>query len=125
MRKILAVAAVVWCIVGCTNDNKLVIQNDADVDINVNFRATATLVPAHTPQTIPDIPNGTYTYDISVPPVTGATIASVPGSGSIEFQKKATKWLFILSSTVSDNVYSITLSKSTSDDASSTTITSP
>jgi hypothetical protein len=120
MKKMLIAAAVLFSLIGCANDNQLVIRNDADVNIDVTFIATLYQINPHTSQAIANIPNGTYDYGISAIVPVGDTLASTPPDGSILFQKQSTKWLFVVTSTVSGNTYSLLLAKSSSDATSVT-----
>jgi outer membrane receptor for ferric coprogen and ferric-rhodotorulic acid len=132
MWKILAIAAAMVSLVGCSNDNQISIVNNAQGDIMFNFRAQETNVASGHSATIKDIPNGTYDYATTYGVPAGATSWSVSGdagAGSLTFNKKETRQLLIFSSTLSGGAYTlyanITSSESSGSSAVAGTITGP
>jgi hypothetical protein len=123
MWKILIIAAACWSIVGCTNDNQILIQNDTGNDFNFNFRAESYAAPVGKVTPITEIPNGTFSFEVSIVPPDGYTLGTVPATDELIFQQKSSKWRLIYSSSSVNGIYNVTLSKTTSD--GSTTATSP
>lgn len=116
MRKILAVAAAALSLIGCSNDNQIVIDNSAQESISFNFRAVETPVASGSSATIPDIPNGTYAVTLGIVPPSQATSWSVtPTSGSLTFAKKSTKIRVAFGSTLTNGVYAVTWNYSSTD----------
>jgi hypothetical protein len=123
MRKILAVGAALIFLMGCANDNQIKIQNDSATDLTFNFRAQSIIAYSGKTNSISEIPNGSFDYDIStITPPAGYTLGSVPAGGNLLFQKKSTKWLFVFSSNyvTPPPTYNVTLSKTSSDGGSVT-----
>jgi hypothetical protein len=123
MWKIFIITAACWSIVGCTNDNQILIQNDTGNDFNFNFRAESYTSPAGKVTPITEIPNGTFSFEVSIVPPDGYTLGTVPATDELIFQQKSSKWRLIYSSSSVNGIYNVTLSKTTSD--GSTTVTSP
>lgn len=131
MKKILVLVAVLASMIGCSNDNKIVIRNDTGLPISLNFRAQVKDIGAVAPnneQTIKDIPNGTYSYNTTytVPRAGHYTNGEGAAGGEISFEKQKTAWLFIYSSTYSeaDSTYTVYLNKTSSTSSTSANPTS-
>jgi hypothetical protein len=131
MNKIIVLAAAALAIIGCSNDNKIVFQNDCNTTVFFNFRAvekplaaggtTATLQP------ITDIPNGTYDFSVgAVLPDGDSDVTITPAGGSLTFQKKSTQVLVHFGGIDKNGVYNITFNYSSSDPINSgSTVTGP
>jgi hypothetical protein len=125
MRKTLVLAAALMALIGCSNDNQIIIDNSAQEAVSLNFRAAETPVASGTTATIPDIPNGTYAVSLGIVPPGNATSWSVsPTSGQFTFAKKSTKIRVVFGSTFINGVYAVTWNYS-STDPSVTSPTSP
>jgi hypothetical protein len=96
---------------------KITFQNFASNKIFVNFRASLITVDAGKSVDITDTPKGTYAYETTyqIPP--GATSSSAEGdvSGQIELSA-GTRVLVVYGSTFIDFVYTISATKTISDD---------
>jgi hypothetical protein len=125
MWKILTVTAAVLSLIGCSNDNQIVIENGAQEAITFNFRADEKQIAPGTTSTIPDIPNGTYAATLGTTLPGSATSWSItPSSGSFTFAKKSTKIRASFGSTLTNGVYAVTWNYS-STDPTGTSPTSP
>jgi hypothetical protein len=127
MKKIVLMFAMLCSLWGCSNDNKLSIQNLAQETIYVNFRASVIPVQSNTTRTLTDIPNGTYDYNTTYTLPAGATSASSSGdaaSGQMSFDKKNTQVLLLYSSTLLAGVYTLYVNESSTDPVSTTSPTS-
>jgi hypothetical protein len=105
MKKIAVLFAVVAVFAGCSNDNKITLNNISDGPIYFNFRATRYIIDVDETESISDIPNGTYTYATTFGIPAGAktySIEGTAGAGSLIFDKKDTQILLIYSATLSD-----------------------
>ena len=106
---------------GCseTVGTKITFQNFASNKIFVNFRASLITVDAGESVDITDTPKGTYSYETTyqIPP--GATSSTAVGdvSGQIELFA-GTRVLVVYGSTFIEFVYTISATKTTSDDLS-------
>ena len=125
MWKALMVTAALMLLIGCSNDNQIVIDNSAQDAITFNFRAVETPVASGSSATIQDIPNGTYSVTLGMTIPSGATSWSIsPSSGSLTFAKKSTKIRAAFGSTLTNGVYAVTWNYS-STDPTGTSPTSP
>jgi hypothetical protein len=118
MWKIVTFAAAMLWLAGCSNDNQIFIENDAQADIMINFRASKTDIPSGTSTTIKDIPNGTYDYATTYWVPAGATswsVSGAAGSGSLAFNKKETHQLLIYSSSLSNGAYTLYVNATSSE----------
>jgi hypothetical protein len=116
MWKALMVTAALMLLIGCSNDNQIVIDNSAQEAIMFNFRAVETQVASGSSATIQDIPNGTYAVTLGLTPPSGATSWSMsPSSGSLTFAKKSTKIRIAFGSTLTNGVYAVTWNYSSTD----------
>jgi|GEM_PF-1131029 hypothetical protein len=137
MKKALVVFFVMLSLAGCSNDNKIVIQNLAAYDVYVNFRAQIYDVPGTSTagvnggsRTIPSIPNGTYQYKTMwfVPDNSGLSISPAAESdGNLTFTSQQTKIFMQYGSITQGNSYigSLTVTSSTSTTSSTTDVVSP
>lgn len=125
--KFAVIVVLAMLIIGCTNNNQVIIQNIATGNIIVNFMAkTYTIVPG-TSTTVTDIPNGTFDYSTTyeVPANLKGQISGEAAEGTLIFEDKCTKINFIYSSMQDDSTYTLGCTKSSSRSLSSTTSTSP
>jgi len=128
MWKTVAVTAAVVAMIGCSNDNRIVIKNDAESMLLINFRATEYDIASGQGTTIKGIPNGTYDYvtTFSIPrEATSLSVSGGAGSGSLTFSKQNTHQLLLYSSTVFDSVYSVFVNATSSDHPAAAKITGP
>jgi hypothetical protein len=125
MRKILAIAAMAACCIGCTNDNKITIENDSQTAVYFNFRAQIYTIYSGEIKDVPDeIPNGTYDVNIGIEKPPEATTWGVsPEGASFTFQKKSTKYRAQFGSTLVAGVYSVKWNYTSTDNKGS--VTSP
>jgi hypothetical protein len=127
MKKIIGLIALSIALYGCSNDNKLTINNQASESIFINFRASViTIAPGGT-QTVTDIPNGGYNYNTTFEIPSNITSWSASGSaasGQLTFDKKNTQILLLYSSTTLAGVYTAYVNESSSDPVSVTSPTS-
>ncbi len=111
MKKIAVLFAVLAVVVGCSNDNKITLNNISGGTIYFNFLAVGYEIGVDSTQIIPDIPNGTYTYATTFGIPSGAKTISVIGtaaSGELAFEKKDTQVRIIYSGYVTqDSVYQV------------------
>lgn len=122
MRKLLAIAAAAMSLIGCSNDNQIVIRNDAFEPISFNFRAAEYVIKADTTITIGDIPNGTYEANIGIWVPGDATSYSVsPAGATFTFQKESTKYLASFGSAYVAGVYAVTWNWTSTDSKGSVT----
>jgi hypothetical protein len=127
MKKIVWASAVLISLWGCSNDNKLFIQNQALEAIQVNFRGSVTIVPSDSTRSFTDIPNGTYVYSTTSTPPPNATSSSIIGdaaSGQLTFEKNNTKVLLLYSYTLLAGTYTLSATQSSSDPISTSSPTS-
>ncbi|HMD68304.1 MAG TPA: hypothetical protein VKF42_05435 [Chitinivibrionales bacterium] len=126
MQKVLVMAAVLFSLIGCSNNNKITIVNDAQAPIYFNFRANETTVASGASMTIKNIPNGTYSYNTSFElpdnQVTSTTISGNAGAGSLRFSQENTNQLLIFSSTYLTGVYTVYLNATSTDSSGATSI---
>jgi hypothetical protein len=122
MRKIIAMAGALLCFMGCSNDNKIRIVNDAYGAITLNFRSDLETVYSGETVIIKDIPNGTYVGNATYTIPDGLKPGSLPTIPSLAFERTSSSWTLYFSSTNQDGTYNVFLNATTSD---GTTITSP
>jgi hypothetical protein len=118
MWKVMTFAAAVLWLAGCSNDNQILIRNDAQADIMINFRANETDIPSGTSTTIKDIPNGAFDYATTYGVPAGATswsVSGAAGAGTLTFSKKETHQLLIYSSTLSNGAYTLYVNATSSE----------
>jgi|YelNatPaOPRAMG01_1025707.scaffolds.fasta_scaffold01733_19 hypothetical protein len=114
---------------GCSNsmDNSITFNNMSSSNILFNFRGTITQVPSGENVVIKNIPGGTYNYSMTYDYPNGASSISTNGatSGSLVI-KGGTKILFLYTSNLANNTYTLNITMSDSDDqSSSTSVTGP
>ena len=127
MIKIFTALAVIITLWGCSNDNKITIQNLAQETIYLNFRASLDSVFSGGTITLTEIPNGTYLYNTTYRLPFGATSSSSSGDaagGQLTFDKKITKILMLYSSTFMAGVYTLMVNITSSEPINSTSPTS-
>jgi ribosomal protein L2 len=113
-KTILFVTALI--LVGCSNNNKLTINNLTMGPIHINFRAADHSIDAGTTFEISDIPNGTYVYSTTYGVPAEAKSATIDGNaagGSLTFEKKDTQVLMLYGSTLFDGTYAVNATMST------------
>jgi len=127
MKKIVLAFAMLMSLWGCSNDNKLTIQNMAQCPIYINFLGTVDSVFSGESYPVNNIPNGTYQYSTTYAIPNNVTSSSVSGdaaSGQLIFEKNNTKVLLLYSSTTLTGVYTLSATQSSSDPVSATSPTS-
>jgi hypothetical protein len=127
MRNILTLTAAALLLFGCTNDNKIEIQNIAEYQIYVNFRANIYEVPGISTEgpdggklTISGVPNGTYQYKTMwyTPDELNLSIAPAAESdGNLTFEKQSTRVLMQYGSATLGSQYYGSLSITTTNSA--------
>ncbi len=128
MKKVLIAVLGFLCLMGCANDNKITIVNNAQEEIMFNFRATETDVPAGVTRDIPNIPNGTFEYATTyvLPPgTTSSSTAGNAGGGNLTFDLNQTHQRLIYASTFVAGTYTLNVNATSSSSTSSTSTTSP
>ena len=130
MKKIVALFAFLVFFTGCSNDNKITINNMAADNIYFNFRAKKYTITTDETIVITDIPNGSYMYATTYQIPSGATSWSIDGaaaSGSLTFQKKDTQVLLLYASTTTEaGAYNVNVnSTSTISTTTTASITGP
>jgi hypothetical protein len=112
--------------IGCSNNNKITINNLTIEPIHINFMAVDHFVDAGASLTVNEIPNGTYTYTTTYgypPEAKSATASGDAASGSLLFEKKDTQILLLYGYSYFDGAY--VLNATMSSTRSSTSPTSP
>ena len=125
MKKILTIitllAITMLFLSGCSDSvgTKITFQNFASNKIFINFRASLITVDAGKTVDITDTPRGNYAYatTFQLPPGTTSSSAEGDVSGEIELAA-GTKVLIVYASTFAGGVYTISATKTTSDDLS-------
>jgi hypothetical protein len=125
MKKILTIITIFTIsmsfLSGCSETvaTKITFQNFASNKVYVNFRASLIPVDAGESVDITDVPKGTYDYVTTYEIPFGTTSSSAEGDVSGEVELVAgTKILIVYGSTFVDFVYTISATKTTSDDLS-------
>jgi hypothetical protein len=128
MKQIVTALILFAFLFGCSNDNKITINNLASGNIYINFMAKKYTITPSATVTVTDIPNGTYTYATTYEiPYYAKTwsIESNAASGNLIFEKKDTQILMLYASTIStDSTYEVNMSV-TSTRSTSSSPTSP
>jgi hypothetical protein len=118
MKRIVAIFAFLMFLAGCTNDNKITINNLAEDYIYFNFRAQKYTLASQETIVITDIPNGTFAYGASAELPSNATSGSFEGNASdgiLTFEKKRTQILMIYGSMLTaGGAYSVNLNTTSS-----------
>jgi hypothetical protein len=131
--------AVVFGIVGCSQDNKLHLENLAHEQVTLNFRGSSIRVPASMTGmtvTLPnsdapdDIPNGDYEYSTTVTLPPAATKANLGEAlaGVLNYSRSNTVYRIVFSSVLEagedgEVIYNVGATVSSSDKASESTPT--
>jgi hypothetical protein len=125
MKKILSTITILTIFLsflsGCTStvDNKITFQNFASNKVYVNFRASLIAVEPGKSVDITEIQKGKYTYSTTYEVPTGTISSSAEGDVSGEVDLVAgTKILVVYSSTFIQGLYTISATKTSSDDLS-------
>jgi hypothetical protein len=124
MWKALSVAAAVLALAGCSNNNRIEIQNLATNPVWLNFRAQIYRIPGINEAgtnggtfSISEIPNGTYDYKTMWDVPDGYSLtAAAEGDGNMLFDKKDTRIMMQYGSLTSGTTYitSLTITSSLS-----------
>jgi hypothetical protein len=128
MRKIGLLLIVFIFFTGCSNKNKITLNNLSGGPIYFNFMAKPDSVDAGATAVIKDIPNGVYSYaaTFGVPATaTSVTISGDAAAGSLTFEKENTQILFIYSSTFINFTYNVGATMTSSNSSLTTSPTSP
>jgi hypothetical protein len=123
MKKYLSLAIFVLLCAGCTNDNQIRIENQTLGDVTLNFRAAAYTVPSGKIQDIKNIPNGTYTPNVTYYIPAGLTPSALPTGTSLAFDKNSTHWYLLFASLTQGTTYTLSLNETTSDPVTTSTTT--
>ena len=106
---------------GCSDTvgTKITFENFASNKVFINFRASLIAVGAGKSVDITEIPKGKYSYATTyeLPPGTISSSAEGDVSGDLELAA-GTRVLIVYASTFIDGVYTISATKTTSDDLS-------
>ena len=98
-------------------NNGITLKNLASGDIHVNFRATLTTVKAGETVTLSNLPKGLFDYNTSYEVVPSNLPSEADGDVAGELNIKAgTQILIVYSSIVTEGVYKLSASKTSSDD---------
>ncbi len=129
MGKLMVLLAGIVSLIGCSNDNQIIIENKADYPIYFTFRSSQNTVNPNGQTTISDIPNGDYAVaiGIQIPPSGASSWSVTPPSATFSFNKKSTKIRTEFYSTFVSGIYAVTWNYSSTDPVTSTStgITSP
>ncbi len=114
-------------IIGCSSkvDTSVTFNNISASHIMVNFRGSIVEVPSGKVVVLKAIPEGTFAYatTYSIPPgMTGTAQGDVSGSITIGV---ATKVQILYSSFINESSYTLSATKSNSDDQNASTTTGP
>ena len=125
MKKILTIITILTIsmsfLSGCSDTvgTKITFQNFASNKVYINFRASLIPVNAGESVDITDVPKGTYEYETTYEIPFGTTSSSAVGDVSGEVELAAgTKILIVYGSTFVDFVYTISATKTSTDDLS-------
>jgi hypothetical protein len=127
MKKTVTMVFLLFSLWGCSNNNQLTIQNQAQGTIYINFRASIDSVYPGGKSTLTDIPNGSYNYNTTFELPSGVTSWAANGSaasGQMTFDKKNTQILLLYSSTTLTGVYTVYVNESSTDPVSVSSPTS-
>jgi hypothetical protein len=127
MKKMVVIFFLLFSLWGCSNNNQLTIQNQAQGTVYLNFRASIDSVYSGVTRTFTDIPNGSYNYNTTFELPSGITSWAANGSaasGQMTFDKKNTQILLLYSSTTLAGVYTIYVNESSTDPVSVSSPTS-
>ena len=125
MKKILTIITILTIslsfLSGCSDTvaTKITFQNFASNKVYINFRASLIPVNAGESVDLTDVPKGTYVYETTFEIPFGTTSSVVVGDVSGEVELAAgTKILIVYASTFNDFVYTISATKTSTDDLS-------
>lgn len=125
MKKILillvltSLCAITFISCSTSVNNGITFKNFASGDIHVNFRATLTTVKAGEEVTLSNLPKGLFEYNTTYEVPAGIQSSTAEGDILGELDIKAgTKILIVYSSIVTENVYKLSATKTSSDDLS-------
>ena len=111
---------------GCSAsvNNRITFNNSSDTELNINFRGGVINVAAGKTSVISEIPKGSYDYATTFSSPSGVTNAATTGdvNGQVDI-KAGTKVLIYYTSTLKNGVYTLTATKTSSDDLNQTSIT--
>jgi hypothetical protein len=125
MIKCFIFCALAASLVGCSNDNKITVTNYSQGMIHFSFRAQQYDVQVDSSRQITDIPNGTYVYTATFGVPSRAKSFSVDGtaaSGNLLFQKMNTQILVIYGGLISDSVYTVNATMTSSNSSGAATV---
>ena len=120
MKRGMVLCAALFFLVGCSNDNQFAIDNRALDSIRVTFRGDEYSLGRKEKTLIKEIPNGTYSYNVtySVPSGITKSTAEEGTSGHLTFQYGRTRWYIIYASVSSDSSYTLNANVTSSDPSS-------
>jgi hypothetical protein len=124
MKKMLAIIGFLMVLVGCSNNNKITLNNMWLYDIEFNFRAQQYTIRSQTTRVITDIPNGTYQYGTSITAPDNLQNVSADGNvfnGNLAFQKMNTEVLMLFGYTTEGAGYHVNVNISTNTSSTSST----
>ncbi|RKY93973.1 MAG: hypothetical protein DRQ01_03465 [Ignavibacteriae bacterium] len=127
MKKILilfvltSLCAITFISCSTSVNNGITFKNLASGDIHVNFRATLTTVKAGETVTLSNLPKGLFDYNTTYEVVPSNLPSEADGDVSGQLDIKAgTQILIVYSSIVTEGVYKLSASKTSSDDLNDT-----
>ena len=125
MKKILIIITILTIslsfLSGCSDTvaTKITFQNFASNKVYINFRAS--LIPVNSGESVElrDVPKGTYVYETTyeIPFGTNSSVVVGDVSGEVELAA-GTKILIVYASTFNDFIYTISATKTSTDDLS-------
>ncbi len=102
-------------------NNGITFKNLASGDIHVNFRATLTTVKAGETVTLSNLPKGLFDYNTTYEIPAGVQFSQAEGDVSGQLDIKAgTKILIVYSSAILEGIYTLSATKTSSDDLNDT-----
>lgn len=102
-------------------NNGITFHNLASGDIYVNFRATLTTVKTGEKVTLSNLPKGLFEYNTTYEIPAGVQSSKAEGDVAGQLDIKAgTKFLIVYSSAVIEGVYTLSATKTSSDDLNDT-----
>ena len=114
MKQIITALILLTFLIGCSNNNKITINNLAADNIYINFMAKKYTIASEATVTVTDVPNGSYEYATTYQIPSGAKSWSIDGSaagGNLTFEKKDTQILMLYASTLSpEGKYAVNMS---------------
>ena len=127
MKKILillvltSLCAITFISCSTSLNNGITFKNFATEDIHVNFRATLTTVKSGEEVTLSNLPKGSFEYNTTyeVPPEVQSSEEEGDVAGQVDI-RAGTKILIVYSSIISEGVYRLSATKTSSDDLNET-----